>query len=76
MSCDTKDQGWIALTDDLEAEILTNCNGENSVEDIISQLVSEGQGGEEEEEWGEEVSVQDVVDRLTRLYTECLISYV
>ena len=48
-----------------------------SVEDIISQLVSGAGGGEEADlvEKMEEVSVQDVLDRLTRLHTECLISY-
>jgi len=59
-------------------QILSSCNGENTVEDILSQLVSEVQGSAEEEEWergGEEVTVQDVVDRLSRLYYECLLSY-
>jgi len=59
-------------------QILSSCNGKNTVEDILSQLVSEVQGSAEEEEWeggGEEVTVQDVVDRLSRLYYECLLSY-
>ena len=79
MSCDTLNGGWITLTDELEAEILACCNGENSVEDIISQLVSSGGAGGDGEgdmwEGVEEVTVSDVVDRLSRLYLECLISF-
>jgi len=70
--------GWITLTDELEAEILACCNGQNSVEDIISQLVSAGGAGVEGDMWeelAEEVTVSDVVDRLSRLYQECLISF-
>ena len=78
MSCDTLNEGWIPLTDELEAEILACCNGENSVEDIISQLVSAGSAGGEGDMWegelAEEVTVSDVVDRLSRLHQECLIS--
>ena len=79
MSCDTLNQGWIALTDELEAEILASCDGQNSVQDIVSQLVTSGswEGGEGEMWEGEveEVTVQDVVDRLSRLYQECLVSF-
>ena len=73
MACATLNEGWRALTDSLEAELLARCDGATTVGQLLAEFVREGE--EAGELGGEEVTARDVTDRLTRLFDECLVSY-
>lgn len=63
---------WHCLTDDLELSILENCNGGNSLQDIIEQFVT-SDDGIDGDEGNEAVCVKDVLLRVINLWENTLI---
>jgi carbamoyltransferase len=68
---------WFETMDELEGELLSVCDGENTLNDILAQYTMMDEGGAMSKEKMEETEmiVQNLVHRLVRLYEHTLISW-
>jgi carbamoyltransferase len=68
---------WFETMDELEGELLSVCDGENTLNDILAQYTVMDEGGSVTKEKMEETEmiVQNLVHRLVRLYEHTLISW-
>jgi len=61
-------EGWVVLTDPLEAEILVAADGETSVADMLQEFVTKGMEDDD-------VTAEEVLERLAHLYDLALLSF-
>ena len=68
---------WFELLDELEGELLSVCDGTNSMNEIFQQYTAMDEDEELTKEFLEEADVilQNIVYRLVRLYENTLISW-
>jgi len=68
---------WFETMDELEGELLSVCDGENTLNDILAQYTMMDEDGSVSKERMEETEmiVQNLVHRLVRLYEHTLISW-
>lgn len=68
---------WFQVLDELEGELLSVCDGSNTLNDILAQYTAMDESAEMSKERMEntEVIVQNLVHRLVRLYEHTLISW-
>jgi predicted NodU family carbamoyl transferase len=68
---------WVDLLDELEGELLSVCDGKNTLNDILAHYTAMDEADELNKERVEETEVllQNIVHRLVRLYESTLISW-
>lgn len=68
---------WFTVMDELEGELLSVCDGTNTLNDILAQYTAIDESAEMTTEHMQdtEIIVQNIVHRLVRLYEHTLISW-
>jgi hypothetical protein len=68
---------WFEVVDELEGELLSVCDGTNTMNDILAQYTAMDEDGDMTKESVDETQVllQNIVHRLVRLYEQTLISW-
>uniref|UniRef100_A0A7S2XJY0 Carbamoyltransferase n=1 Tax=Attheya septentrionalis TaxID=420275 RepID=A0A7S2XJY0_9STRA len=72
-----KGNDWFELLDELEAEILSACDGTVSVQDLMNGFLESNEGDLPDEEYSEFSNglLQNIINRLVRLYEQSFISW-